>query len=41
MVRTSYRLVAVIGGLSLIAGSLLLVALEPSRGIVWRRSSPS
>ena len=29
MVRTSYRLVAVIGGLSLVAGSLLLVALEP------------
>jgi len=35
MVRTSYRLVAVIGGLSLVAGGLLLVALEPSRGIVW------
>jgi EmrB/QacA subfamily drug resistance transporter len=29
MIRTSYRLVAVIGGLSLVAGSLLLIALEP------------
>jgi EmrB/QacA subfamily drug resistance transporter len=29
MIRTSYRLVAVIGGLSVIAGSLLLIALEP------------
>ena len=35
MVRTSYRLVAVIGGLSLVAGSLLLVALEPARGLAW------
>jgi MFS family permease len=35
MVRTSYRLVAVIGGLSLVAGGLLLVALAPSRGIAW------
>jgi MFS family permease len=35
MVRTSYRLVAVIGGLSLVAGSLLLAALEPGRGLVW------
>ena len=35
MVRTSYRLVAVIGALSLVAGSLLLVALEPARGLVW------
>jgi EmrB/QacA subfamily drug resistance transporter len=35
MVRTSYRLVAVIGDLSLVAGSLLLVALEPARGLAW------
>ena len=35
MVRTSYRLVAVIGALSLVAGSLLLVALEPARGLAW------
>jgi hypothetical protein len=33
MVRTSYRFVAVIGGLSLVAGSLLLVALEPARAL--------
>jgi EmrB/QacA subfamily drug resistance transporter len=35
MVRTSYRLAAVIGGLSLVAGGLLLVALEPERGVAW------
>jgi len=35
MVRTSYRLVAVIGALSLAAGSLLLLALEPARGLAW------
>jgi len=35
MVRTSYRLVAVIGGLSLVAGSLLLATLEPGRGLAW------
>jgi Major Facilitator Superfamily len=35
MVRTSYRLVAVVGGVSLVAGSLLLVALEPGRGLAW------
>ena len=35
MVSTSYRLVAVIGGLSLVAGSLLLVALEPGRTLAW------
>jgi len=35
MVRTSYRFVAVIGGLSLVAGSLLLVALEPARALAW------
>ena len=35
MVRTSYRLVAVIGGLSLVTGSLLLVALEPGWTLAW------
>src|ERR1700740_1060703 len=35
MVRTSYRLVAVFGGLSLVAGSLLLVVLEPGRALAW------
>jgi EmrB/QacA subfamily drug resistance transporter len=35
MVRTSYRLAAVIGALSLVAGSLLLVALEPAQGLAW------
>jgi EmrB/QacA subfamily drug resistance transporter len=35
MVRTSYRLAAVIGGLSLVAGALLLIALDPSRGLGW------
>jgi EmrB/QacA subfamily drug resistance transporter len=35
MVRTSYRLVAVIGGLALVAGSLLLATLEPGRGLAW------
>ena len=35
MVRTSYRLVAVIGGLSLVTGSLFLVALEPGRTLAW------
>jgi EmrB/QacA subfamily drug resistance transporter len=35
MVRTSYRLAAVIGGLALVAGSLLLIELEPGRGVAW------
>jgi EmrB/QacA subfamily drug resistance transporter len=35
MVRTSYRLVAVLGALSLLAGSLLLVSLTPERGPMW------
>ena len=35
MVRTSYRLAAVIGGLSLVAGSVLLAALEPQSGLTW------
>jgi EmrB/QacA subfamily drug resistance transporter len=35
MVRTSYRLAAVLGALALIAGCGLLVALTPSRGVPW------
>jgi EmrB/QacA subfamily drug resistance transporter len=35
MVRTSYRLVAVIGGASLVAGSLMLATLEPESALVW------
>jgi EmrB/QacA subfamily drug resistance transporter len=35
MVRTTYRLVAVIGGLSLVAGSLVLAMLEPGSGLAW------
>jgi EmrB/QacA subfamily drug resistance transporter len=35
MVRTTYRLTAVVGTLSLIAGSLVLVALTPERGPLW------
>jgi EmrB/QacA subfamily drug resistance transporter len=35
MVRTTYRLVAVIGGLSLVAGSLVLATLEPESGLAW------
>jgi len=35
MVRTSYRLVAVIGGLALVAGSLLLILLEPGWALAW------
>jgi len=35
MVRTSYRLVAVLGSLSLVLGSALLVTLTPERGPWW------
>lgn len=35
MVRTSYRLVAVLGGVALLAGCALLVALTPARGPWW------
>ncbi len=35
MVRTSYRLTAVIGGISLVVGSVMLAALEPARGLAW------
>jgi len=35
MVRTSYRAAAVMGGLSLLAGNLVLIAMQPSSGPVW------
>jgi EmrB/QacA subfamily drug resistance transporter len=35
MVRTTYRLTAVLGTLALIAGSAALIALTPERGVVW------
>jgi EmrB/QacA subfamily drug resistance transporter len=35
MVRTSYRAAALVGALLLVAGSAILIALEPSRGPLW------
>ncbi len=35
MVRTSYRLAAVLGALSLLCGSAVLVGLTPARGMLW------
>jgi EmrB/QacA subfamily drug resistance transporter len=35
MIRTSYRLAASIGGLSLVAGSLVLIMLTPASGLLW------
>jgi EmrB/QacA subfamily drug resistance transporter len=35
MVRTSYRAAAVMGGFSLLAGNLVLIAMQPSSGPVW------
>jgi Na+/melibiose symporter-like transporter len=35
MIRTSYRVAATLGGLALLAGALLLIALEPPRGLAW------
>jgi EmrB/QacA subfamily drug resistance transporter len=35
MVRTTYRLTAVLGTLALIAGSGVLIALTPDRGVIW------
>jgi EmrB/QacA subfamily drug resistance transporter len=35
MVRTTYRLTAVLGTLALIAGSAVLITLTPERGIAW------
>jgi phosphate/sulfate permease len=38
MVRTSYRLAAMLGALALLAGCLILVALTPARGVPWATS---
>jgi EmrB/QacA subfamily drug resistance transporter len=35
MVRTTYRLTAVLGTLALIAGSAVLITLTPERGVIW------
>lgn len=35
MIRTSYRLSASIGGLSLVAGSVVLILLTPASGLLW------
>ncbi|HXP31856.1 MAG TPA: MDR family MFS transporter [Stellaceae bacterium] len=35
MLRTSYRFTATLGGAVLIAGSLILIALDPERGALW------
>ena len=38
MVRTTYRLTAVLGTLALIAGSAVLITLTPERGVIWASS---
>ena len=35
MIRTSYRLTAAIGGMSLVAGCAVLLMLEPAAGVLW------
>jgi EmrB/QacA subfamily drug resistance transporter len=35
MIRTSYRLTAVIGAAALLVGSLMLAVLEPTSGLLW------
>jgi EmrB/QacA subfamily drug resistance transporter len=35
MIRTSYRLAATVGGVSLIAGTLALMTLGPASGLIW------
>ncbi len=35
MVRTTYRLAAVLGALSLVAGCAILVGLDPTQGVPW------
>ena len=35
MIRTSYRLAASVGGVCLVAGSLVLIAMEPASGLMW------
>jgi hypothetical protein len=38
MIRTSYRLSASIGGLWLVAGSVVLILLTPASGLFWAGS---
>jgi EmrB/QacA subfamily drug resistance transporter len=38
MVRTSYRAAAVLGGLALLVGNLVLILMQPSSGPVWAGS---
>jgi EmrB/QacA subfamily drug resistance transporter len=35
MIRTSYRATAIAGGLALLAGSLMLLAMTPQSGVLW------
>ena len=35
MIRTSYRATAIAGGLALLAGSLMLLAMTPHSGVLW------
>jgi Na+/melibiose symporter-like transporter len=35
MIRTSYRLAAGIGGVCLVAGSMVLMTLDPASGLLW------
>ena len=35
MIRTSYRMTATLGALSLVAGALTLITLQPLRGLAW------
>lgn len=41
MLRSSYRAMAILGGLALLAGSLVLVMLDPGRGPVWAGAGAS
>ena len=41
MVRTTYRLTAVLGTLALIAGSAVLITLTPERGVAWASAGSS
>jgi EmrB/QacA subfamily drug resistance transporter len=35
MIRTSYRLTATVGGLTLVAGSIILITVTPASGLLW------
>jgi EmrB/QacA subfamily drug resistance transporter len=41
MNRTTYRLAAILGALSLLAGSVLLLMLTPDRGVPWASAASS